>query len=81
MIPKFVGVTGLPRAGSTLVCQLLAQHPEIESEGLSSPLCNLVLGVRRMISGTAIPVISRPVVAFFGHFDRAFGLGSRTCVS
>jgi sulfotransferase len=51
MIPKFVGVTGLPRAGSTLVCQLLAQHPEIESEGLSSPLCNLVLGARRMISG------------------------------
>ncbi len=50
MIPKFVGVTGLPRAGSTLVCQLLAQHPEIESEGLSSPLCNLVLGIRRMIS-------------------------------
>src|SRR5450432_1863588 len=38
MIPNFVGVTGLPRAGSTLVCQLLAQHPEIESEGLSSPL-------------------------------------------
>ena len=46
----FVGVTGLPRAGSTLLCQLLAQHPEIQSEGHSSPLCNTLLGIRRMIS-------------------------------
>jgi sulfotransferase len=50
MIPAFVGVTGLPRAGSTLVCQMLAQHPDIDCEGLSSPLCNTVLGIRRMIS-------------------------------
>lgn len=50
MIPKFVGVTGLPRAGSTLLCQLLAQHPEIQCEGNSSPLCNTLLGIRRMIS-------------------------------
>jgi len=50
MIPTFVGVTGLPRAGSTLLCQMLAQHPEIQCEGLSSPLCNVVLGIRRMIS-------------------------------
>lgn len=46
----FVGVTGLPRAGSTLLCQLLAQHPEIQCEGHSSPLCNTLLGIRRMIS-------------------------------
>jgi len=50
MIPKFIGVTGLPRAGSTLLCQLLAQHPEIKCEGHSSPLCNTLLGIRRMIS-------------------------------
>jgi sulfotransferase len=50
MTPTFVGVTGLPRAGSTLVCQMLAQHPEIQCEGLSSPLCNTMLGIRRMIS-------------------------------
>jgi sulfotransferase len=48
--PTFVGVTGLPRAGSTLLCQMLAQHPEIHCEGESSPLCNLVLGIRRMVS-------------------------------
>ena len=50
MNPNFVGVTGLPRAGSTLLCQLLAQHPEIHCEGHSSPLCNTLLGIRRMIS-------------------------------
>jgi sulfotransferase len=50
MNPRFVGVTGLPRAGSTLLCQLLAQHPEIHSEGQSSPVCNALLGMRRMVS-------------------------------
>lgn len=50
MSPNFIGVTGLPRAGSTLLCQLLAQHPEIQCEGHSSPLCNTLLGIRRMIS-------------------------------
>ncbi len=50
MKPKFIGVTGLPRAGSTLLCQLLAQHPDIHCEGHSSPLCNTLLGIRRMIS-------------------------------
>src|ERR1700722_17778020 len=50
MTARFVGVTGLPRAGSTLLCQLLAQHPEIHCEGHSSPLCNVLLGIRRMIS-------------------------------
>lgn len=50
MIPNFIGVTGLPRAGSTLLCQMLAQHPEIHCEGHSSPLCNTLLGIRRMVS-------------------------------
>ncbi len=50
MHPAFIGVTGLPRAGSTLLCQLLAQHPEIHCEGHSSPLCNTLLGIRRMVS-------------------------------
>lgn len=50
MTPQFIGVTGLPRAGSTLLCQLLAQHPDIQCEGNSSPLCNTLLGIRRMVS-------------------------------
>lgn len=49
-IPQFIGVTGLPRAGSTLLCQLLAQHPDIHCEGHSSPLCNTLLGIRRLVS-------------------------------
>lgn len=50
MTPNFIGVTGLPRAGSTLLCQMLAQHPEAHCEGNSSPLCNALLGIRRMVS-------------------------------
>lgn len=50
MSANFVAVTGLPRAGSTLLCQLLSMHPEIACEGMSSPLCNLLLGIRRMAS-------------------------------
>ena len=66
MIPAFVGVTGLPRAGSTLVCQLLAQHPDIHSEGLSSPLCNMVLGIRRMVSNDQF---------FLSQLDHSFESG------
>jgi len=50
MTSRFVGVAGLPRAGSTLLCQLLAEHPEIHCEGHSSPLCNSLLATRRFIS-------------------------------
>ena len=50
MIPRFVGVAGLPRAGSTLLCQLLGEHPDISCEGHSSPLCNSLLATRRFIS-------------------------------
>lgn len=50
MTSRFIGVCGLPRAGSTLLCQLLAEHPEIHCEGYSSPLCNALLTVRRTVS-------------------------------
>lgn len=63
MTPQFVGVTGLPRAGSTLLCQLLAQHPEIQCEGNSSPMCNLLLGIRRMVSDDQF---------FLSQLDRSF---------
>jgi sulfotransferase len=63
MNPRFVGVTGLPRAGSTLLCQLLAQHPEIHCEGNSSPLCNTLLGMRRMVSDDTF---------FLSQLDNAF---------
>jgi sulfotransferase len=63
MAPKFVGVTGLPRAGSTLLCQLLDQHPDIHCEGRSSPLCNTLLGIRRMVSDDTF---------FLSQLDTAF---------
>jgi sulfotransferase len=73
MIPTFVGVTGLPRAGSTLLCQMLAQHPEIQCEGLSSPLCNLVLGIRRMISNDRffLAQLDHSFESSYGHLASA----------
>jgi len=63
MSTRFVGVTGLPRAGSTLLCQLLAQHPGIHSEGHSSPLCNTLLAMRRVVSDDAF---------FLAQLDQSF---------
>jgi sulfotransferase len=63
MSRTFVAVTGLPRAGSTLLCQLLGQHPDIDCDGYSSPLCNTVLGIRRMVSDDSF---------FLSQLDSAF---------
>lgn len=43
---SIIHVAGLPRSGSTLMCQLLAQHPEIYSTGHSSPLSNALKRIR-----------------------------------
>lgn len=43
---RSVFVTGLPRAGSTLLCQLLGHHPDLYSTGLSSPLANSLSAMR-----------------------------------
>lgn len=43
-------VSGLPRAGSTLLCQLLAHHPELYCTGHSSPLCHALTGLRHSLS-------------------------------
>ena len=73
MTPQFIGVAGLPRAGSTLICQLLGQHPDLHSEGHSSPLCNSLLGIRRMVSDDDF-FLSQLDVAFdtsYGHLTSA----------
>lgn len=73
MSANFVAVTGLPRAGSTLLCQMLAMHPEINCEGMSSPLCNLLLGIRRMASDDQF-MLSQLDNAFessYGHLQDA----------
>jgi len=43
---QIIYVTGLPRAGSTLMCQLLDQHPDVYSPGHSSPLAHTMDGMR-----------------------------------
>jgi sulfotransferase len=62
-VPRFFGVAGLPRAGSTLVCQILGQHPDIDWNGQSSPLCNSLLNIRRSISDDEF---------FLAQLDRGF---------
>ncbi|MFZ1829626.1 MAG: sulfotransferase [Candidatus Competibacteraceae bacterium] len=48
--PRILYVTGLPRAGSTLLCQLLGLHPDIYSTGNSSPLCPILVQLRHQWS-------------------------------
>ncbi|MCK5525338.1 MAG: sulfotransferase [Thiomargarita sp.] len=43
---QIIYVTGLPRSGSTLLCQLLGHHPDIYSIGHSSPLSQLLEKIR-----------------------------------
>jgi sulfotransferase len=47
---QIVYVAGLPRSGSTLMCQLLGEHPNIYSTGHSSPLANTIKGLRARLS-------------------------------
>ncbi len=47
---NIVYVAGLPRSGSTLMCQLLGEHPDIYSTGHSSPLANTVKTLRARLS-------------------------------
>jgi sulfotransferase len=47
---QIVYITGLPQSGSTLLCQLLGQHPDIYSTGYSSPLCQTLISLRRHLS-------------------------------
>ena len=47
---RLLCVTGLPRAGSTLLCQLLGLHSQIYSPGYSSPLCAALVSLRAQLS-------------------------------
>jgi len=47
---NIIYVAGLPRSGSTLMCQLLGEHPDIYSTGHSSPLANTIKGIRARMS-------------------------------
>ena len=43
-------LTGLPNSGATLLCQLLGQHPEIDSLSHTSPLCSTLITLRQRLS-------------------------------
>ncbi len=47
---RIIYITGLPRSGSTLLCQLLGSHPSIYSTGHSSPLNQLLNNLRHALS-------------------------------
>jgi len=47
---KILYVTGLPRSGSSLLCQLLDIHSQIYSTGHSSPLCQTLNQLRHNLS-------------------------------
>lgn len=50
MEKSIIYVTGLPRSGSTLLCQLLDEHPSVYSTGHSSPLSQVFNHLRTHLS-------------------------------
>ena len=57
--PKLVRVTGQPRSGSTLLCQLLAEHLDIDVEGMSSPPRSVQAVPDQTPGAVAAPVFRR----------------------
>jgi sulfotransferase len=52
MIKKFIGLSGLPRSGSTLLSSILSQNPDIHAEG-NSALCQLMWDLQQSCRGPA----------------------------
>lgn len=69
---RLIYVTGLPRASSTLLCQLLGHHPEVHSDGHSSPLCQALMGLRHSLSENDF-LLSRLDVEFEASYRRLLG--------
>ncbi|NJN62662.1 MAG: sulfotransferase [Coleofasciculaceae cyanobacterium RL_1_1] len=74
MQQRLVCVTGLPRAGSTLLCQLLAEHPEIYSDGMSSALFGAIQMLRARLSDSDFLLAQLD-----NEFDRAYARLQRSC--
>ncbi|OAB56177.1 hypothetical protein AY600_01940 [Phormidium willei BDU 130791] len=72
--PKLVCVTGLPRAGSTLTCQLLAEHPEIYCNGMSSPLFGALQALRAHLSDSEFMLAQLE-----GEFETTYQRLQRAC--
>lgn len=52
MITNFIGLSGLPRTGSTLLSAILSQNPEIHAEG-NSAVCQLMWDMQCSVYQTA----------------------------
>ena len=65
---NLICVSGLPRSGSTLLCQLLAQHPDVYSTGHSSPLVAVLENIRSTFSSSDFSLAQLDV-----DFDLAYG--------
>lgn len=52
MIKNFIGLSGLPRTGSTLLSAILSQNPEIHAEG-NSAVCQLMWDAQCSVFRTA----------------------------
>jgi sulfotransferase len=65
--PSLLCVAGLPRSGSTLMCQLLAEHPEVYSTGHSSPLANTLKRIRSGLSEDVFMLSQLDVDFELGH--------------
>lgn len=52
MIKNFIGLSGLPRTGSTLLSAILSQNPEIHAEG-NSAVCQLMWDMQCSVYGSA----------------------------
>ena len=50
MIKNFIGLSGLPRTGSTLLSSILSQNPEIHAEG-NSAVCQLMWDMQCSVFG------------------------------
>ena len=52
MIEKIIGLSGLPRSGSTLLSSILSQNPDIHAEG-NSAVCQLMWDMQHSCNGNA----------------------------
>src|SRR5690606_10174795 len=73
-VRRILYVAGLPRSGSTLICQLLSTHPEVDSPGHSSPLLHAIGVLRRELSDNdfLLAQLDADFDRTYQRLDRAF---------
>lgn len=70
---QHVFLTGLPRSGSTLLAQLLAHHPDVHCDGMSSPLHHMIENVRHKLADDSF-FLSRLDNDWDGTYQRLTGV-------